>query len=368
MDDEYEIVYGKKYKKCKDNQIRNPITHRCIDKDKKTAKEIFKRLEKLKVPNSRLKIVKKRVPKKKILSSSSSPKTSRKDVIEKILSSSSSSPIISRKDVYKKINKFFKIENLIRKNKLNENYYLSYLEDKKGYLFETKTVVNNELIIFKKVSKAVLADRCPHFPILFKNVDLLILTELTDGNLGDFLKDMRLNKEEIYLNALSQIYLSLMFFYKETNNFITLPKYKNFVYKKVEKGGYYHYNIYGFSFYLENLGYLWMIRDYETSISFEKSIDKQMIINNDFVKITEGFLPYYLKGWIKNNNFHMSNDGLKKIHSLYSFNKKFNEYYTNKGMNNYLKNLMKKMLDIGLILKSISSKSLIINSIPYEIK
>lgn len=346
MNDEYEIVYGKKLKKCKDNQIRNPITHRCIDKDKKTAKEIIKKLDKLKVPNSRLKIVKKRIPKK--------------------LSSSS---IISRKDIYKKINNFFKMEKLIRKKKLNNNYYLTYLEDKDKYLFETKKVINNiDLKLFKKVSKAVLADKCPHFPILFKNVDLLILTELTDGNLEDFLKDMRLNKEAFYLNALSQIYLSLMFFYQETNHFITLPKYKNFVYRKIEKGGYYHYRIFGQNYYLENLGYLWMIRDYETSISFEKSQDKQMIINNDFVKISEGFLPYYLKGWIKNNNFHMSNDGLKKIFSLYKFNKKFNEYYTNKGMNNYLKNLMKKMLDNGLILKRIFSKSLIINSIPYEIK
>lgn len=346
-DDEYEIVYGKKLKKCKDNQIRNPITHRCIDKDKKTAKEIIKKLDKLKVPETRLKIVKKRIPKKL----------------------SSSSKIISRKDFYKKINKFFKIENLIRKKKLNDNYYISHLENKKEYIFETKSIVNEiDLNLFKKVSKAVLADKCPHFPILFKNVDLLILTELTDGNLADFLKDMRLNKEDFYLNALSQIYLSLMFFYQETNHFITLPKYKNFVYRKIEKGGYYHYKIFGQNYYLENLGYLWIIRDYETSISFEKSQDKQMIINNDFVKISEGFLPYYLKGWIKNNNFHMSNDGLKKIYSLYNFNKKFNEYYTNKGMNNYLKNLMKKMLENGLILKRILSKSLIINSIPYEIK
>jgi len=333
MNDEYEIIYGKKFKKCKDNQIRNPITHRCIDKDKKTAKEIIKKIE--------------RIPKKKL---------------------STSSPIINRKDFYKKINKYFKINNLIRKKKLNDDYYLSYLEDKNKYFFETKEVINNELIILNKVSKVVLADRCPHFPILFKNIELLILTELVDGNLGDFLKDMRLDKERYYLNALTQIYLSLIFFYQETNNFITLPKYKNFVYKKVEKGGYYHYKIYGKSCYLENIGYLWILRDYETCISFEKSKNKQMIINNDFLEITEGFLPYYLKGWIKNNKFKMSNNGLKKIYSLYNLNKKYNEYYTNKGMNNYLKNLMRKILEIGLISKSVPSKSLIINEKPYEIK
>jgi len=341
-DDEYEIIYGKKLKKCKDNQIRNPITHRCIDKDKKTAKEILKKIDKLRVPESRLKIVKKRIPRKKI---------------------------ISRKDFYKKINKYFKIENLVLKKKLNDNYYISHLENKKEYIFETKSIVNEiDLIIFKKVSKAVLEDKCHHFPILLKEINKLILTELTDGNLEDLMKDMKFSKEDIYLNALTQIYLSLMFFYEETKHFINIPKYKNFVYRKIEKGGYYHYRIFGQNYYLENLGYLWIIRDYETSISFEKSINKQMIINNDFLEIIRGFLPYYLKGWIKTNDYHMNKNGFKKINSLNIFNKKFNENYTNKGMNNYLKNLMKKMLDIGLILKSVPSKSLIINSKPYEIK
>ena len=29
-DDEYEIVNNRKLKKCKENQIRNPITKRCV--------------------------------------------------------------------------------------------------------------------------------------------------------------------------------------------------------------------------------------------------------------------------------------------------------------------------------------------------
>ena len=41
MDEIYEIINGKKYKKCKENQIRNPISRRCIYKDKKTAKDIL---------------------------------------------------------------------------------------------------------------------------------------------------------------------------------------------------------------------------------------------------------------------------------------------------------------------------------------
>ncbi len=350
MNDEYEIVYGKKLKKCKDNQIRNPITHRCIDKDKKTAKEVLKNLDKLRVPNSRLKIVKTRIPKKKMI----------------LLLSSS---IINRKDFYKKINKYFKTDNLVLKKRLNDNYYLSHLQDKNKYVFETKSYVNEiDLELFKKVSKAVLEDKCQHFPILFKEVNNKLLTELTDGNLGDFMKDMKRNKEELYLNTLTQIYLSLMFFYQETKHFITLPKYKNFVYRRVEKGGYYHYKIFGEDYYLENLGYLWMIRDYETSISFDKSNDKQILINNDFLQIIQGFLPYYLKGWIKTSNYHMNDNGFKKIFLLYNFNKKFNEYYTEKGMNKYLRSLIKKMLEIELILKSVKSNFVIINYRPYEIK
>ena len=61
MDDNYEIINGKKYKKCKENQIRNPITRRCVYIDKKTAKNILNS----EGPRYILKYVKKREVKKK---------------------------------------------------------------------------------------------------------------------------------------------------------------------------------------------------------------------------------------------------------------------------------------------------------------
>ena len=48
MVDEYEFINGKKYKKCKENQIRNPLTNRCINK--KEIKNENKLVFKLKSP------------------------------------------------------------------------------------------------------------------------------------------------------------------------------------------------------------------------------------------------------------------------------------------------------------------------------
>ena len=48
--DEYEFINGKKYKKCKENQVRNPLTNRCINK--KEIKDENKFVLKMKSPLS----------------------------------------------------------------------------------------------------------------------------------------------------------------------------------------------------------------------------------------------------------------------------------------------------------------------------
>ena len=40
MDDNYEFINGKKYKKCAETQIRNPKTKRCVSKKGKIGLEI----------------------------------------------------------------------------------------------------------------------------------------------------------------------------------------------------------------------------------------------------------------------------------------------------------------------------------------
>jgi hypothetical protein len=62
-----------------------------------------------------------------------------------------------------------------------------------------------------------------------------------------------------------------------------------FLYHKIKKGGYFHYNIYGKDYYLENLGYLWIIWDFELSISFDK------MIYFDFYSIVLEYLDYTKK-------------------------------------------------------------------------
>ena len=54
----------------------------------------------------------------------------------------------------------------------------------------------------------------------------------------------------------------------------------NFLFRKIKKGGYYHYNIYGKDYYVENLGYVWEIQDFGFSHGFNNSeeINKKELI------------------------------------------------------------------------------------------
>lgn len=162
--------------------------------------------------------------------------------------------------------------------------YLSSIKDKYNKIFKyaIKCVVSNnenkkEIKLLKKVSKAVLNNKCPHFPILYANIkckDFLnfsndndndndndnkitrkeiediknypyifqknkkktfyfLLNELANGDLKTFLEKYY-NDFYLLSNAFVQIYLSLMFFYQETKYFHYDSHWGNFLYHKIK--------------------------------------------------------------------------------------------------------------------------------------
>ena len=380
MDVNYDIINGKKYKKCKENQIRNPITRRCINKDKKTAKDLLILNEK-NYPKYLLKYIKIKDKKNKI------SKTQMEDNEKRLF-------------IYKKLNKNIdkiKIgDNIIIKKKVDYgiegNLYLSYFKKYPKYDFISKIVLDDkktekELLYLKMVNEVVLNNRCPHFPILYGNYDLImneeelkilpkllrveknnnfkiILSEYTDGNLRIFLN--RMNKsDKIYLNALTQVFLSLIFFYKETKSFHNNSIWDNFIYKNVNIGGYYHYIIMEQNYYLENLGYLWMISDYDKCVEFKKSIDKNIMIKIDFERIIYSFLPSYYNGIINENKYKISQKSVVDILKILNVVKYYSELYTISGMKIYITKIMNSFVKCGFIKTSINS-SLIINKTPYK--
>lgn len=376
MDNLYEIINGKKYKRCKENQIRNPITRRCINKDKKTAKDLL--LNDKKSPKYLLKYIKIRERRKKISKSPIEDIEKRIYINKKIIENIDSKIILGK--------------NLIIKKNIDGNIYLSYLNKYPKYDFFSKIVLDNkksenELTYLKMTNDAVINNRCPHFPMLYGNYDLhmtnddmkilpkllkvdvnnsfkIILSEKVDGNLRIFLNNMN-KTDDIYLNALAQVFISLIFFYKETKSFHNNSIWDNFIYKKVNKGGYYHYEIMGNDYYLENLGYLWMISDYDKCIEFKKSSDKNFMIKTDFERIIYSFLPTYKNGLIKGEKYKITQKSLVNILNILGVIKYYSELYTLSGMKIYIIKIMNTLVKNGLIKTSID-KSLIINKTPYK--
>ena len=381
MNDNFDIINGKKYKKCKENEIRNPITRRCINKDKKTAKDLLIINDKY-YPKYLLKYIKKKEKRDKL---SKSPI----DDYEK------------RIYIYKKINKNIgdKIilgDNIIIKDKINYdfngNMFLSYIKKFPKYEFISKIVLDNkisenEIIYFKMVNDAIINNRCIHFPILYGSYDItmkndelrllpkllrvdknilfkILLIENVDGNLKIFLTKMNKN-DNVYLNALTQIFISLIFYYKETKSFHNNSIWDNFIYKQVKKGGYYHYEIMGNNYYLENIGYLWMISDYEKSVEFKKSIEKNMVIKNDFERIIYSFLPSYYNGIINEKNYKISQKSVVNILKILNTVKYYSELYTLPGLKILIINIMNSFVKNGFIKTAVNS-SLIINKTPYK--
>jgi len=211
--------------------------------------------------------------------------------------------------------------------------FLSYykLNNKKfGKIFKFATKISDasyhrnitEYLVLKDLTTLVLNNSCPHFPISYgkfncnsqniqtsdtiyesdkdnsivslgsisfqsfieklpkningKNNIIITLNELAEGDAHNFIK-LNYSNDKIILNALIQILLSIMFFHKYINAFHFDSHSGNFLYHKIKPGGYFHYNIRGKDYYLENIGYLWVIWDFGLIEPFNNS----HLINND---------------------------------------------------------------------------------------
>jgi hypothetical protein len=153
-----------------------------------------------------------------------------------------------------------------------------------------------EIKILKKLTSYVIESKCPHFPISYgslscdnpniksnnsddysivknKHKNKLYLPEMINKNKsfliqinelasGDFHSLFSKSNNLDVLNAISQVLISIMFLNNYTNCYHNDAHTGNFLYHKIKPGGYFHYNLYGQDYYLENQGYLWVIWDF----------------------------------------------------------------------------------------------------------
>ena len=145
--------------------------------------------------------------------------------------------------------------------------------------------MNNEIEIFKYLHTEAIIKNIVHIPSYYHNVicdkiirrpeypDLLytaaydykyyslLFFETADGDLSSFIRENSLD-DNLWKNMYEQLFMCIFTLHHHGyihNNSIRC----NFIYRKIEKKGCFHYKINGEDYYIENLGILWMIYNYE---------------------------------------------------------------------------------------------------------
>ncbi len=284
-------------------------------------------------------------------------------------------------------------DNIILKNQIGSNnsygiVYLGGFKDAEGKLYKyaikvAKTVdVKKEILILQKLRSELLNHTSPHFPFLYAvlnceskyydNFDSsikIILNELANGDLKAFIHN-HYNNDNLMKNALIQTVLSLFSFYMITGMYHSNSHWGNFLYHKIKPGGYIHYKIEGRDYYLENLGYLWVIWGFGLATSLtNKSITS---MSQDISLLLTAFVTTDTIGFLKAHKYNPKfNNNVKFLLSNYmSINSDvlYNLGYSREGMKLMVSSIFKDFAKLGWISTTPpSDRKLIINDKPYVI-
>ncbi len=278
--------------------------------------------------------------------------------------------------------------------------FLTHYNDKnnKKIFFATKIIDSSkkyniiESKILEYLTKLNIKYKlCPHFPItysilncnntsfiknkkMFKHLYnkklMFIFNELAHDNLYNLIYSTNVINSKILYNALAQIFMAIMFFNKYTNAFHFDGHCGNYLYHKITPGGYFHYRINDEDYYIENLGYLWIIWDFGLIVPFNREIyskslafiyDRELSINYDYIKILHCFTSKHFRK-IYHANIYTT---FKNINdTLSTFN---NTFDTNKMpiLVSHVLIIMKKFLHKHFI-TSIPSNAKVINKMPFK--
>ena len=277
--------------------------------------------------------------------------------------------------------------------------FLTYYNDKNGkkIVFATKIIDSSkkyniiESNILKYLTKLNIKYKlCPHFPITYailncnntsviKNKNMFkhlynkklmfIFNELAHDNLYNLMYFKIIDAKILY-NALAQIFMAIMFFNKYTNAFHFDGHCGNYLYHKITPGGYFHYHINGEDYYIENIGYLWIIWDFGLIVPFNRNnyskslafiYDLKLPINYDYIKILHCFTSKHFRKIYRSNiytSFKIINDILSTFNNTFDTNKM-------PILVSHVLIIMKKYLH-NHFLCSIPSNAKVINKIPFR--
>jgi hypothetical protein len=310
----------------------------------------------------------------------------------------------------------FKIgSNIILKTQIgtkskNGVAYLSGFKDVEGKLYKYAVKIgkredlNREEMVLEKLRMALVNHESFHFPFLYatlycdslkkefskvsegelkefpqilnalykasksKGEISILLNELANGDLKSFCH-INYKDGQLMHNALVQVVLSLFSFYATTEMQHCDSHWGNFLYHKIRPGGYIHYKIASVDYYLENLGYLWVIWDFGLSRPFS---EKAVLMNYDIGRILYAFMNKKQKGWLEDKLKYeptFTNNVADIINDYFVLNKNlYNRFYTKALMTMLISSMFKNFAKLGWI-STIppSDKKMIINDKPYVI-
>ena len=149
-------------------------------------------------------------------------------------------------------------------------------------------------------------------------------------------------------NAIIQIFFSISNFSHYTGFTHKDSHWGNFLYHKIEPGGYFYYKVNGIDVYLENIGFIWIIWDF----GFAKKIKSDNVMR-DYLRIIHAFYPTLYGGWIPNNITYNTKDidfalNVSRSLRVVSYNKDFFKRFKNKIIvsgykNSHLKKISKEI-------------------------
>jgi hypothetical protein len=282
----------------------------------------------------------------------------------------------------------YKIGNNIKIiKKLGEGSYGKvYLADDNNFSFVCKIVPNKpynllENDIVNKLSQLVINKINPNFPITYKTIKcdeinnsinypsniinqkyFIMINELCNGDLYDFIYNNNnyLNNSEILLNNIQQQILSVFAFHYYTKYIHNDIHMGNFLFLKINPGGYLNYKIFGKNIYVKNLGYLWILWDY--------GLVKEITNKNDMLYDYENVFLNYIK---KNrngrlyNDIEINNDIYYNILDIYNY---IINLYGNSYDNEMTSNMVfEYLLSKNIFFEKIPENEKIININPYII-
>jgi hypothetical protein len=248
-------------------------------------------------------------------------------------------------------------------------------------VFSTKITTDdnkNEMDLLKKMSHAVQTHVTPNFPIIYKilhckhvkekkhqsyidirgindiiqkNRYYVVLNELASGDLFNFLE--KHNHSEIeYESVIFQAFIAMRTFHIQTNHIHNDAHFGNFLYHKIQKGGYWHYRYNKTDIYVPNTGYLLVVWD--------PGLARKIEPNTEYMPYTDYTRIFVvLRDVLREHNIRLSEQFSNNIYSL-------------------IKYVREKSTDIHAIMKYLEKKpkftnilfapplnSNIINSTPY---